>query len=77
MHFLKIALQSTDFLKRWLPFTCGWTKTEVFEYDDVIHHLQKHYACSVRDAIVFLLFSVSAWTAENDSNTVRVDKYFF
>ena len=52
-------------------------RVDGFEYDDVIHHIPKHYACSVRDAIVFLLFSVFAWTAENDSNTLRVDEYFF
>ena len=30
----------------------------------------------MRDAI-FPLFSVFVWTGENDSNTVRVDAYFF
>ena len=36
----------------------------------------KHNACSVRDAIVFPVFSVFVWAGENDSNTLRVDAYF-
>ena len=51
-------------------FTCGRTKTEVSEYDDVIHHLP------LRDTIVLSLFSVFVWTAKNDSNTVLVEAYF-
>ena len=31
----------------------------------------------MRDAIVFRRFSVFVWTGENDSNTLRVDAYFF
>ena len=31
----------------------------------------------MRDAIVFRRFSVFLWTGENDSNTLRVDAYFF
>ena len=53
------------------------SRLRVDGYDDVIHHLPKHYACSVRDAIVFPLFSVFAWTDENDWITLRVDSYFF
>ena len=78
IFFSGLAHKKCSFLKSLsLSFTCGWTKTQVFEYDDIIRHLPKHYACSVRDAIVFPLFSVFAWTAENDSNTLRVDAYFF
>ena len=78
IFFSGLAHKKCSFLKSLsLSFTCGWTKTQVFEYDDIIRHLPKHYACSVRDDIVFPLFSVFAWTAENDSNTLRVDAYFF
>ena len=35
-----------------------------------------HNAYSVRDALVFPLFSVFVWMSENDSNTLRVDTYF-
>ena len=31
----------------------------------------------MRDAIVFLLFSVFVWMGENDSNRLRVDAYFY
>ena len=41
-------------------FTCGRTKTEVFEYDDVMHH-------------ILVRISIALWTGENDSNTLRVD----
>ena len=59
-------------------FTYGRTKTEVFEYDDVMHHLLLAWRiCSARDVIVFPLFSVFVWTGEKDSNTLRVDAYFF
>ena len=75
--FLKSLSRVQIFENTGFSFTCGWTKTQVFEYDDVIHHLPKHYACSVRDVIVFLLFSVFAWTAQNDSNALRVDAHFF
>ena len=37
----------------------------------------EHNAYSVRSAIVFPLSSVFVWTGENDSNTLRVDAYFF
>ena len=97
--------------------TCRRTKTEVFEYYDVINYILLtlrtfvrnaivlktlasclrvdgrkrrfsntvrswimyywHYACFVSDAFVFTLFSVFAWAGENDSNTLRVDAYFF
>ena len=40
MHLFKNALQSGDFWKRRLfAFICGRTKSEVFEYDDVTHHI--------------------------------------
>ena len=37
----------------------------------------EHYARSVRNAIVFPLFSVFVWTGENNSNTLNVDAYIF
>ena len=46
-------------------FTCGRTKTGVFEYDDV-----KNY-------FVFHRFNVLVWTSENNSNALRVDAYYF
>ena len=36
-----------------------------------------HNACSVRDVIVFPLFTVSVWAGEKDSNKLRVDAFFF
>ena len=36
-----------------------------------------HDACSVRNAIVFPLFTVFVWTGENDLITLRVKAYFF
>ena len=38
----KNALQSGNFCREntGFSFTCGRTKTEVFEYDDVIHHIE-------------------------------------
>ena len=35
-----------------------------------------HNACSVRDVIVFPLFTVSVWAGEKDSNKLRVDAFF-
>ena len=44
---------------------------------DVYHIYYNYYACSVRDAIVFSLFSTFVWTGESDSNKLCVDTYFF
>ena len=43
-----------------------------------IQWCHKHYACSVRDAIVFLSFKriMSSGMGENDSNTQRVNEHF-
>ena len=41
------------------------------------HIYYYYYACSVRDTIVFSLFSVFAWTGESDSNKLCVETYFF
>ena len=58
-------------------FTCGWTKTKVFEFDDVIHRILPALRMgAVRDAIYFHRFSVFVWTGENDSNTLSADAYF-
>ena len=68
-----------------LSFTCGRTKTEIFEYDDVIHH-HTSYITSITHALygmlsyflrisIVLAFSVFMWTGENDSNTLRVDVF--
>ena len=58
--------EDTSFL-----FTCGWAKTEIFEYDDVIHHKY------IINHISIVFNSVFMWTSENDLNTVCVDVYFF
>ena len=58
-------------------FTCGWTKTKVFEFDDVIHRILPALRMGAeRDAIYFHRFSVFVWTGENDSNTLSADAYF-
>ena len=59
--------------------TCRRTKTEVFQYDDVIHH---NTTTSITHALWGLLwyfhrFSVFWWTDQNVSNTLRVDVNFF
>ena len=52
------------------------TKTEVFEYDDVIHHLI-HHACSFKGCYrISHRFSVFVWSGENDSYSLCVDAYF-
>ena len=58
--------ENTSFL-----FTCGWVKTEIFKYDDVIHH---NY---IINHISIVFNSVFMRTSENDLNTVCVDVYFF
>ena len=47
--------------------------------NDVIHHYVNYRlnACSVRDSIAFPLYSVFVWTGESDSNTLRMNPYFF
>ena len=46
-----------------LSFSCGRKKTEVFEYDDVIHHT----AHALYGMLSFFhCFSVSVGTGEND-----------
>ena len=59
--------------------TCRRTKTEVFQYDDVIHH---NTTISFTHALWRLLwyfhrFSVFSWTGQKGSNTLRVDANFF
>ena len=59
-----------------LSFSCGRKKTEVFEYDDVIHHT----AHALYGMLSFFhCFSVSVWTGENDfsktEKNVRFLKY--
>ena len=48
--FLKTGLRVEVFENAGWSLSCGWTKTEVFEYDDL-----KHHAEHVRDARVFAL----------------------
>ena len=54
----------------------GQTKTDVFEYDDVIHHTAH---ALLRMIPSFHSFGLLVWVSENDSNTLRVDLdvYFF
>ena len=53
-------------------FTCGRTETEVFEYDDVIHHIP----LALRMLSYFHRLIAFVWTGQNDSNTLCVDGYF-
>ena len=57
-------------------FTCGPTKTEIFENDDAIHHLLLvlRMPCEgcYRISIVLAFWCGRA----KDSNTLRVDVYF-
>ena len=55
-----------------LSFTFGRTKTEVFEYANVIHYilLELH-------RISIVGFSVFMWTGEIDLSTLHADVYFF
>ena len=48
------APQKGGFENAGFSFRCGRTKTEVFEYDDVIHHIPiaLHKLCSIRDVII-------------------------
>ena len=66
------APQRGDFENAGFSFSCEQTKTEVFEYDDVIHHIP----LALRMLSYFHRFSAFVWTGENDSNTLRVDGYF-
>ena len=54
----------------------GRTKTDVFEYDDVIHHTAHALLGMIPSSHSFDLF---VWMSENDSNTLRVetDVHFF
>ena len=60
-------------------FTFRWTKTEVFVYNDLIHHVL--VACSVEDAIVFPSFynlafsSAYANTQHATNGNIRFQKY--
>ena len=70
--FSKTLSRAEIFENAGLSFTCGRTKTEVFEYDDVIHHIPEAFrllckACS-RISIVLAL--------SHGRNTLLVDAYF-
>ena len=54
-----------------LSFTFGRTKTEVFEYTNVIHYI------TTGAPSYFYRFSVFMWTSENDLSTLHADSYFF
>lgn len=59
-HLLKTLSRVKIFENASHSFTCGRTKTEVFEYNDVIHHYVNYWlnACSVRDSIAFPSYSI-------------------
>ena len=51
-------------------FTCGWTKTEVFEYDDVMHHIRVDgrkrfeyatFLITEKKISIFELFFICQW----------------
>ena len=51
-----------------------FSKIKVFEYDDVI----RHTAHALYDTQSYLhRLSVFVWSGENDSNTLRVNTFFF
>ena len=59
-------------------FTCGRTKTASnSEYDDVIHHILQHNACSIIKLWYFHRFNVFLWTGDYYSNMLRVVAYLF
>lgn len=55
-----------------LSFTCAPTKTEVFECHNVLHHIliASRMLCEGCSRIFIVMFL-------NDSNTLRLDEYFF
>ena len=62
-------------------FTCGWTKTKVFEFDDVIHRIYivyyQHYAWALSGMLsISIVLVFLSGRGENDSNTLSVDAYF-
>ena len=54
-----------------LSLTFGRTKTEVFEYVNVIHYI------TTGAPSYFYRFSVFMWTGEIDLSTLHADAYFF
>ena len=72
---MEIFCRKLRLLRRW--FKWGRTKTEVFEYDDVMHHLLIlgliTHGLRVFDRVSFLFLRVSIRTGKNDSNTLSVD----
>ena len=56
----------------------GSTKTKVFEYDDVIHHILLALFTIRKGYAIVFPSGVFVWTGENDSNRLlRMDVYFF
>ena len=55
-----------------LSFTFGRTKTEVFEYANVIHYIATGAPSYFSRFSVFIM-----WTGEVDLSTLRADAYFF
>ena len=55
---------------------CGQTKTEVFEYDDVIHHIRLLLRMLWIQSY-FCRFSGFMWTGENDSNALSGRVFFW
>ena len=53
-----------------------WTITEVFEYDIMMSYIIQRMPCKACNRIS-ILRSVFVWTGKNDSNTLRVEGYFF
>ena len=53
-------------------FTYGRTKTEVFEYHDVIHHIPLALSMLCKGCYRIVLYSVFAKTGKNDWNTLHL-----
>ena len=58
------------FINATLSFTFGWTKTEVFEYANVIRYI------TTGAPSYFYRFIVFMWTGEIELSTLHADAYF-
>lgn len=69
-RFLKAMLRVEIWENVGSSFSCEKTKTEVFRYDDVIHH-----TANVLQGMLLNLhgFSIYVWMADSNSNTLYVD----
>ena len=76
MHLFKNALQSGDFWKRRLfAFICGRTKSEVFEYDDVTHHILLAWPMLRKGCyLIYIILAFSCGQAQECVIFLKTDK---